>query len=204
MKITRSRLRHIIKEELSSFRQCSILRESEDELWGNPSGVWDRSQTVTGRNRLQFNDRERKLLKKVPYSPDVWNLSSDSPDTSARGAWLKSAEQGDITHLTKSLDYLYDLRDNIEMAHFSKVRRGMGFLDSLDDWTTPIAVVRSIASRNPVPVLVDLVGDSFRKLVQINDRETVNKLAQKLSNVQYGILRLETAYRQKESDSTNI
>ena len=189
MRITKKRLRQLIKEQL-------------EELWGNPAGVWSRTPTLTGHRRWQPDPEQESVLSQVSYTPDVWNLSSNSDNSDPRAAWLSRAEQGDMGQLTRALNRLYAMRDEIEKSYFSGVTRGLSWLDKLDDWTSPIAYASAVRSGSPIPIGIDMAGDAVRSGIGALNKRAQRKLGPKLSNVQYAIFRLEDAYRQKESGTT--
>ena len=183
MQIAEKRLRQIIKEE----------------LWGNPTGVWDRTPTLTGFPREEFSPKQERLLKNVPYGPDTYNLSRNSDDSDSRAKWLRKAEEGSKEELTDALNKLYKMRNELEKAHFGNRRKAQTLWDKVDNWTQPFTYAAALVARNPAPVALDQTVDAVRSGIRSLDKSDMRKLAKRLSDVQFGILRLEDAYRQKES-----
>ena len=183
MKITRARLQQLIKEE----------------LWGNPTGVWDRTPTLTGYPRAQFSPEQERLLNNVPYHPDVWNLSKNSDDSDPRAKWLRRVEQGSSEELTAALNKLYKMRNELERAHFLGRRKLQTLWDKVDNWTQPFVYASAIIARDPSIIANDLGVDMVRSGIRRLDKSDMRELARRLSDVQFGISRLEDAYRQKAS-----
>ena len=213
-KITRKQLKKIIKSEFEKLLLSEnepfgdlfaaeleniAIKESEDDLWSNPKGVWDRTPTLTGFPREEFSPKQERLLKNVPYGPDAYNLSRTSDDSDPRAKWLRKAEEGSKEELTDALNKLYKMRNELEKAHFGNRRKAQTLWDKVDNWTQPFVYASAIITRSPTTITNDLGVDMVRSGARSLDKSDMRKLAKRLSDVQFGILRLEDAYRQKES-----
>mgnify|MGYP003148652186 CR=1 FL=1 len=150
----------------------------------------------------RFTKRQLELLSRVPEPwddlPESWEKNLDF-----RGlAGDRSNEQ-----LKRDLNYLNEMYEQTRDDHFKRTperniaRTLAGADDMLGNTDEALSVARSLATKNPWALGADVLMKGTKKLAIAGDKERMQALAQRMSNIRGAKRRIENEqqYRQDES-----